>query len=68
MTKQEAIEYLELIRTCDAKPVNEALKMAIKVLRQDSVDRVSLVTQLKHLNKFNNNDCPEWVFKVIEGM
>lgn len=32
------------------------------------INKDRLVEQLIHLNKFNNNDCPEWVFKVIEGM
>lgn len=34
----------------------------------DSINRQRLIQQLEHLNRFNNNDCPEWVFNVIKGI
>ena len=39
MTNEEAIEYIKLIKTCDAKPINEALKMAIEALKQPQIIR-----------------------------
>lgn len=51
---------------CKFVEMGEAYKATMQM--KDNVNRQSLITQLRHLNKFNNNDCPEWVFKVIEGM
>ena len=69
MTAQEAVEYLQLIRTCDAKPINEALNMAIDLLLRydDLISRTELIHKLKHLEQFNNSDVPEWVWGAIGG-
>lgn len=69
MTPEEAIEMLKLIRTCDAKPLNEAINVAIDwLLRyEDLISRTELIHKLKHLEKFNNSDVPEWIWCAIGG-
>ena len=69
MTSSEAIEMLKLIRTCDARPLNEAIKMAIDLLLRydDLISRTELIHKLKHLERFNNKDVPQWVYGVIRG-
>ena len=32
------------------------------------IDKQELLRLIRHLNAFNNTDCPEWVIRVIEGM
>lgn len=34
----------------------------------DSINRQRLIEQLKQQNKYNDPDCPDWVFSIIEGM
>lgn len=43
-------------------------KAVSEVKPVDSINRQRLIEQLKHLNRFNNDDCPEWVFNVIKGI
>lgn len=70
ISRQDAIDAIERSGLTDDS-CDTAIRL-IEILpsaqRGDYIHRQRLVEQLKHLNKFNNNDCPEWVYKVIEGM
>lgn len=69
MTPEEAIEMLKTIRIAHQQEANKAIDMAIDLLLRydDLISRTELIHKLKHLEQFNNNDVPEWVWGVIGG-
>ena len=75
MTPEEAIRMLTRLKDqinfewTDAQKKMDALNMAIDLLLRydDLISRTELIHKLKHLEQFNNNDVPEWVWGVIGG-
>lgn len=59
--------------TYSSKPINtkdleEARKMSDSINRaEDLISRTELIRKLKHLEKFNNSDVPEWIWCAIGG-
>ena len=47
----------------------EAIDVAIDLLlrHDDLISRTELIHKLRHLEQFNNNDVPDWVWSAIGG-
>lgn len=63
MTREDAIYLLNCIVTNNPYD-KEAIQLAIQALQW----KQKLTKQLQTLEKFNNNDVPQWVWNVIKGL
>lgn len=53
---------------CNFVDMAEAYRAYCMKQTAEFINRPRLIEQLERLEKFNNSDVPEWVYKVIGGM